>query len=136
VSEEFSIAGAARGEPLPRGRVGARVRVPLSGMPSPRWSRLFAGHLTASLMGHPAVGHLRVGELVQGCEIVLDGVEAPEAPQLGLAVREAVAAANRGAAHEAAPAAAGNMDQAHADQIAAGLRLGEPVPVAAGAAGA
>lgn len=65
----------ARGEPRSLGDVG--VRVQLSGRPSRRWSRALCARLTTELIGHPATAHLHVdmNELVQGDEIVLDGVE-------------------------------------------------------------
>ena len=83
MSETHQIAGAPRGEPLAAGRVGARVRVPLSGPPSSRWSRALGGQLANELSGHTAVGHLRLGELVQGSDLVLEGVEECEATALG-----------------------------------------------------
>ena len=53
MSETHQIAGAPRGEPLAAGRVGARVRVPLTGAPSPRWSRALCGHLATSSPAMP-----------------------------------------------------------------------------------
>jgi hypothetical protein len=134
MQERHYIAGAARGEPLPEGRVGARVRVPLSGTPSPEWSKLMTAHLTASLVSHGPVGHLCLGEAVQGAEIVLEGVEDAEAPRLGQALREAVDAANRAVERVGSPPARGNMDRAHADRVAAALDLGDERPPAAQAA--
>jgi hypothetical protein len=125
MEERHHIAGVARGEPLAAGRVGARVRVPLSGTPSPDWSRVMTAHLTASLVNHGPVGHLCLSEAVQGAEIVLEGVEDAEAPRLGQALREAVDAANSATDRpEPPPPARANMDQGRADRVAADLGLG------------
>jgi hypothetical protein len=133
MGEHHFIAASARGEPLAEGRVGARVRVPLSGAPSPAWSRLMTGHLTASLVNHGPVGHLCVGEAVQGAEIVLDGVEDDEAARLGAALREAVDAANRATDRLECPPARQNMNRRRAERVAAqlGLRDERPRPAAA-----
>ena len=129
MSERHFIAGPARGEPLPVGRVGTRVRVPLSGAPTTGWSRLMCGHLTATLVGHGPVGHLHdLNETVQGAEIVLEGVEDDEAQRLGGAIREAVDAANRASERPERPAERLNMDQAHADRVAAELGLRDERP--------
>ncbi len=98
MAEEHTIAGPAKGEPLPQGRVGVRLRIPLSGGPSGRWSRDLSARLTAELTGHPSVGHLVLNEIVQGQEIVLDGVESEEADSLAGAVERAVDATNRACA--------------------------------------
>src|SRR3954468_2386188 len=37
MTEQHRLVGPASGEPLPDGRVGVRVRIPLSGCPSRRW---------------------------------------------------------------------------------------------------
>ena len=116
MTETHQIAGAPRGEPLAADRVGARVRVPLSGPPSPRWSRALGGRLANELTGHTAVGHLRLGEVVQGSDLVLDGVEECEAAALGECLQRAVAATN--AAMEPEPSQSANMPQAAADAIA------------------
>ncbi len=94
MSEHHHIVGFARGEPLPLGRVGIRVRFALSGSPSPRWSRNLRARLTRELAGHAAVGHLQLNDIVQGQEIVLEGVESDEASKLAGAVERAVDAAN------------------------------------------
>jgi hypothetical protein len=94
MSEEHCIVGLARGESLPEGRVGIRVRFALSGSPTPRWSRDLRARLMLQLAGHPAVGHLRLNDVVQGSEIVLEGVESAEASSLAGAVERAVDAAN------------------------------------------
>ena len=118
MSETHHIAGNARGEPLPAGRVGALVRVPLSGTPSPRWSRALSAHLANELTGHAAVGHLQLDEVVQGTDLVLEGVEEPEAPVLGDSLLRAVEAANACLqdGDDAAPPV--NMPRAEADRIA------------------
>jgi hypothetical protein len=84
MSEDHHIVTRARGEPLAAGSVGVRVRIQLSGYPSRRWMRDLGGCLTRELLGHPAIGHLRlnVNDIVQGNEIVLEGVEEREAPSL------------------------------------------------------
>jgi hypothetical protein len=94
MSEQHRIVGAPHGEPLPEGRVGVRVRLPLSGCPSSRWSHDLRARLTNELMGHPAVGHLHLNDLVQGDELVLEGVEEREAPLLWEALRRALDATN------------------------------------------
>ena len=118
MSETHHIAGSARGEPLPAGRVGARVRVPLSGSPSPRWSRALSARLANELSGHAAVGHLHLDEVVQGCELVLEGVEEPEAPILGDSLVRAVEAANACLQDGGDPAPPANMAREQADRIA------------------
>jgi hypothetical protein len=118
MSETHQIAGAPRGEPLAADRVGACVRVPLSGgAPSPRWSRALGARLTNELTGHAAVGHLRLGEVVQGTDLVLEGVEECEAAALGACLERAVAETNASVAD--GPADPANMPQARADEIAA-----------------
>jgi hypothetical protein len=128
MGEHHHITAPASGEPLTKGRVGARVRVPLSGTPSAAWSRLMTGHLTATLVGHGPVGHLQCSGSVQGAEIVLEGVEDAEAERLGDALREAVDAANRAAERLGGPAKPANMDQAQADRVAADLGLRDERP--------
>ncbi len=94
MTERHSIVGPARGEPLPAGRIGVRLRIPLSGSPTPRWSRDLSARLTVEVTGHAAVGHLRVNDIVQGQEIVLEGVEAGEAASIAGAVERSVDATN------------------------------------------
>lgn len=120
MSETHQIAGAPRGEPLAAGRVGARVRVPLTGAPSPRWSRALCGHLANELTGHAAVGHLRLREVVQGSDLVLEGVEEREAAALGGCLERAVAATN--ATRDPAAPRSANMPQEDADSIAVQIR--------------
>lgn len=137
MGEIHRVAGPPRGEPLPAGRVGARVRIPLSGTPSPRWSSVLTARLGTALVGHPAVGHLELGQLVQGADIVLEGVEAAEAPHIGPALSGAMEAANRDEHGEhAASEAPRNMTQEEADAIAGLIRVdyevraqGGPSPV-------
>lgn len=116
MSECHSIVGKARGEPLPTGRVGARLRVALSGSPSPRWSLDLSARLTNELTGEPAIGHLSLNDIVQGNQIVLEGVEEPEAPNLACALRRAVEATNE--ACERPRRANGNMPRGRASAIA------------------
>ena len=96
-----------------------RVRVPLSGCPSARWSRDLGARLTSELVGQPAVGHLRLNEIVQGNEIVLEGVEEREAPHLAQALRRAVDRANADCGDDSPPGA--NVRQCDADAIAGGI---------------
>lgn len=132
MGEEHHIAGVARGEPLRFGQVGIRVRLPLSGTPSPQWSAVFGANLATRLAGRHAVGHMRLGRVVQGGDIVLEGVEPDTAGCLGDALRGAIGAANRaGARREKAPPFRRNLDQAEADRIA--QTLGNPELADAGA---
>jgi hypothetical protein len=116
MSEHHRIAGASHGEPLPEGRVGARVRVPLSGCPSRRWSHDLKARLTNELVGHPAVGHLRLDNVVQGDQIVLEGVEEREAPLLSGALERAIDATN--AACGVDTSAGANLPEPEAEAIA------------------
>jgi hypothetical protein len=116
MSEQHRIVGEGRGEPLPAGRVGVRVRIALSGRPSRRWSRDLSARLSNELVGHAAVGHLRLNHIVQGDELVLEGVEACEARALAEALRRAVDATNQACPEDAErPAEAAH---ARADAIA------------------
>ncbi|MGO9958784.1 MAG: hypothetical protein ACLP50_22945 [Solirubrobacteraceae bacterium] len=119
MTEDHHIVGRARGEPLPAGRVGIRVRVQLSGCPSRRWSRALSARLALELVGHAAVGHLRLNDLIQGNQIVLEGVEATEAPSLTKALRRAVDAANDASTEP--PDRGQNMTQQVADAIASDI---------------
>ena len=92
--EHYRIVGASHGEALPEGRVGVRVSIPLSGCPSRRWSHDLKARLTNELVGHPAVGHLHLDNIVQADQIVLDGVEDREAPFLSGALQRAIDATN------------------------------------------
>src|SRR3954454_15502489 len=98
MAEEHTIVGPASGEPLPVGHVGVRLRIPLSGAPSPRWSGDLKARLTAEFTGHRNVGHLVLNDVVQGHEIVLSGVEAGEAEALADVVQRAVEATNHACA--------------------------------------
>jgi hypothetical protein len=152
MSEDYRIIGRPRGEPRSLGDVGVRVRVQLSGRPSRRWTRDLGARLTRELVAHPGTAHLRVNvdELVQGDEIVLDGVEDREARALADAVHRAVDAANRANADETAGSP--NVSQGEADEVASHIpiddsaraattdagagppcpRCGQPVPLTAG----
>jgi hypothetical protein len=116
MTEDHHIVGRARGEPLPAGRVGIRVRVRLSGCPSRRWSRTLSARLAVELVGHAAVGHLRLSDLVQGDQVVLEGVEATEASSLTKALQRAVDAANHASTEP--PDRGQNVTQQEADAIA------------------
>ncbi len=98
MAEEHTIVGPAKGEPLPKGRVGVKLRIPLSGEPSHRWSRDLSARLSAELTGHANVGHLVLNDVIHGHEIVLEGVESGEAEALAGAVERAVEATNRACA--------------------------------------
>ena len=119
MSEHHQITGPSRGEPLPEGKVGVRVRVPLSGCPRARWSRDLSARLANELVGQPAVGHLRLNEIVQGNQIVLEGVEKPEAAHLAQALRRAVDRTNADCGDDSQPTA--NVRQCDADAIARGI---------------
>ena len=116
MSEEHYIVGLARGEPLPTGRVGVRVRVALSGSPSGRWSSDLRARLTLQLAGHPA-GHLRLNDVVQGSEIVLEGMESAEASSIAGAVERAVDAVNADCADGEDVDQSGKVRQAGASAI-------------------
>ena len=123
MSEEYQIIGLARGEPLPRGRVGVRLRFPLSGSPSPRWSRDLSARLVRELTGRPAVGHLRLNEIVHDQEIVLEGVESDEASHIAGAVERAVQAANTDCAETEDIDQSENVSQSEADSVARDVRV-------------
>jgi hypothetical protein len=129
MTERHAIAGPARGETLSAGHVGARIRVPLDTAPTPRWSDAMAARLATSLSGHAAVGHLKLNQLVQGGDIVIEGVEPAEAEQLGPVLLEAIEAANRICDGDAIAEEPRNMAQAQADDVArsvdAGARPGQ-----------
>jgi hypothetical protein len=116
VPEDHQIVSESHGEPLPAGRVGVRLRLQLSGCPSGRWSSALSANLYREFIGHAAVGHLRLDEIVQGDEIVLDGVEESEAPTLAGTLRRAVDATNKALTRETDPTA--NVAQEEADAIA------------------
>ena len=128
MAEEHTIVGPARGEPLPVGQVGVRLRIPLSGAPSRRWSRDLSARLTAEFTGHPNVGHLVLNDVVQGHEIALDGVEAGEADALADAVERAVEATNRACADapdDSIPLKPREEAEAIARKVAERQRLGD-----------
>jgi hypothetical protein len=128
MSEEHQIIGSARGEPLPAGRVGVCVRFPLSGSPSSRWSRDLSARLGLELTGRAAVGYLRLNEIVQGQEIVLEGVESDEASHIAGAVERAVDAANSDCADGEAVAPSSNVPQTEADAVARDVRASQRPP--------
>jgi len=125
MSEDYRIVSQPHGEPRSAGEVGVRVRVQLSGRPSRRWSRDLGARLTRELIGHPGVAHLRVNvsEIVQGDEIVLDGIEDRETPALAEALHCAVDAANRSGEDNADSAP--NVTQPEADAVASHVPLNE-----------
>lgn len=125
MAERHTIVGEARGEPLPAGRVGVRLYVPLSGSPSGRWSRDLSARLTTELTGQSAVGHLRLNDIVQGDHIVLEGVEEREASHLADALQRAVDATNN-ASEDCAEQPKENMPRHTADAIA--QRVGVDAP--------
>src|SRR3954454_5876613 len=116
MSEQHRVVGEANAEPLPEGRVGVRVRIALSGCPSRRWSLDLSARLVNEVVGHRAVGHLRLNHIVQGDQLVLDGVEEAEAPLLSEAIARAIDATN--AACEPTASAPSNLSQREADTIA------------------
>jgi hypothetical protein len=128
MAERHTIVGEARGEPLPAGRVGVRLHVPLSGSPSGRWSRDLSARLTTELTGQSAVGHLRLNDIVQGDHIVLEGVEEREAPNLADALQRAVDATND-ACEERGVQPAENMPRDTADAIAQRVVADAPTDV-------
>jgi hypothetical protein len=75
--------------------------------------------LVTELTGHAGVGHLRINidEIVQGDQIVLDGVELGEAAALAEPLRRAIDAANQAA--KAEPNLARNVTQREANSVAA-----------------
>jgi hypothetical protein len=121
MSEQHQIVSDASGEPLPAGAVGVRVRVQLSGSPSSQWSRALRANLSNELVGHAAVGHMRLNDIVQGNQIVLDGVEPSEAPTLAGSLRRAVEATNQARPRGQNPT--GNMAQEEADAVADQITL-------------
>src|SRR5690349_10320638 len=128
MAEHHRIVGPASGEPLPVGQVGVRLRIPLSGAPSRRWSDDLSAQLTAAFTGHPNVGHLVLNNVVQAHEIVLDGVEAGEAEALADAVQRAVEATNRlcaDAPDESVPLKPREEADAIARTVAGRQRLGD-----------
>ena len=124
--EHHEITGPVTGVPLPAGKVGASVRVPLDSPPSPRWSQAFSARLSRELVGGPSVAHLSLDRAVQGADIVLDGVENRQAERLGDALRVAVDAANRATGDTPAPAANMPTDDAEAIAEVIGRALAQP----------
>ena len=123
MSEHHQIVSDASGEPQATGSVGVRVRIRLSGHPSRRWSHALRSNLTRELVGHTSVGHIRLDGIVQGDEIVLEGVEASEAPSLAGSLQRAVEATNKAEISEDGPSP--NMAQADADAVADQITFGD-----------
>ncbi len=115
--EHHDITGTITATPLAAGETGASVRVQLDSPPGPRWSEAFSARLMRELVGCPSVSHLRLDHVVQGADVVLDGVEPAHADRLGAAVGVAVGAANAACEHDTAPGRS-NMDPGDADGIA------------------
>jgi len=116
---------AVRGEPLSADRVGVRVRVRLSGCPSVRWSNTLQARLAGDLVGQRAVGHLTRNELVQGDELILEGVETSAVEGLASTLRIAIDATNRAHAQQTeAIAEPTNVPQREADAIARDIGSG------------
>jgi hypothetical protein len=126
MSEDYRIVSPPRGEPRSFGDVGVRVRVRLSGYPSRRWSRDLCARLARELLGRPSPAHLRlnVDDLVQGDEIVLDGVEDRDAAGLAGALRRAIEATNRADGGEADRVP--NVTPGEAEIVASHMPLDEP----------
>ena len=126
MSEDYRIISQPRGEPRPAGSVGVCVRFQLSGCPSRQWSGDLGARLATELVGHASVGHLRIDvkDIVQGDQIVLEGVEASAAPALAHALRRAVDAANQAHRHDEDPSP--NMAQSEAGAIASEFAVTEP----------
>ena len=126
MSEHYEIISHARGEPRPAGCVGVRVYVRLSGCPSRSWSRALGARLATELTGHAAVGHLRINinEIVQGDQIVLDGVESSEAPALAQPLQRAIDGTNQAARSDSHQAA--NATPQEAEAIAGQIAATEP----------
>lgn len=122
MSEDHTIISDVSGESLPAGRVGVRVRVQLSGCPSGRWSRALIAHLCEELAGQTGVGHLRLNQIVQGDQVILEGVEASEAPAVADSLRRAVDATNQ--ACTGGQNSPPNVAQQEADSIAHQVTLG------------
>jgi hypothetical protein len=74
------------------------------------------------LAGRPAVGHLRLNEIVRGQEIVLEGVESDEASHIAGAVERAVHAANTDCTGTEDADRSENVSQSEADSVARDVR--------------
>jgi len=124
MTEHHRIAGPARGETLPADRAGACIRLPLDSAPTPRWSSALTAHLAAGLTGQPAVGHLRLNRVVQGADLVLEGVEPAAVECMGPALQAAVAAANCACDDDGETPGPRNMAQEEADRLARAVGAG------------
>jgi hypothetical protein len=87
-----------------------------------RWSSALSANLYREFIGHAAVGHLRLDQIMQGDEIVLDGVEESEAPTLAGTLRRAVDATNKTLTRHIHPTA--DVAQEEADGIARQINRG------------
>jgi hypothetical protein len=84
---------------------------------------VLSGHLVNEFTGHAAVGHLRLNHVVHDDQIVLDGVEAREAPQLGGVLRRAIDATNHACARaDARSRTSASVGRAEALAIARQIR--------------
>ena len=125
MAEHHDIAGTPRGEPLRQGRRGVRVRVPLTGMPTERWSRSLCAQLTLLLTGARPGRDLALEHIVQGSDLVLEGVkDEAEARELGAVLRTAVTTVNEVSTHTERPPEPRNASQEDADRIALALGSG------------
>ena len=125
MAEHHEIISDARGAARASGHVGATVVIALDTPPTKHWSRAMTVQLTAELTGHPGVGHLRLNDVVQGSEILLEGVEPSEAELLGPALKRAIDAANRVCAGDGNGVAGDpNMPQEEADRLARSVSSG------------
>jgi hypothetical protein len=80
-----------------------------------------SARLANELVGHPAVGHLRLNNIVQGDDLVLEGVEARERQTLAAALRRAIDATNYACPDHEQPARPAKREaDAIAQEIAAG----------------
>jgi len=80
--------------------------------------------LATSLTGHAAIGHLKLDHLVQGSDIVIEGVESGEAEHLGPVLRAAIEAANGACDCDPVLELPRNMPQARADELARAVEAG------------
>jgi hypothetical protein len=125
MAEHHEITADAKGAARAAGCVGASVFIPLDAAPSKQWTRAMTVHLASELTGHPGVGHLRLNDVVQGSDIVLEGVEPSEAELLGPVLKRAIDAANRVCASDGDGVADHpNMSQEEADRLARSVGSG------------
>ena len=128
MAKEHTIVGPAKGEPLPVGQRRGASAHSVVRCPGRRWSRDLSARLTTEFTGRPNVGHLVLNDVVQGHEIVLDGVEAGEADALADAVERAVDATNQACADapdDSVPLNSREEADAIARKVAEHQRLGD-----------